>query len=329
MAAITLLAADRKCGIRHALELAMHGTSTSQTKEPQQDAIGGLDEVLLKVAKMQGTGSLPRLEGAKQWLSSLGEEGKAAAALMGKLSKVRNRQAHPLTGQILALLEVVPPLVSYAPAAKKKLQRHASDTTTVGSETEVPADDSGEDGGDRSGGEEDVNSDSAQRPMSAAVATCRSIGIQASVAKRTSRGTQYLQGELEEHRSIGTQAVVEQNATHPARDAEHTVESCSMKGDDNGHSSGGGCSIAGGSEDGMQKDDQVQPGFEASDRPPDDESDEQSHVTAEERARIAQIAANEAEIALIKAQMERLVAEGAVEPNAKHGRDKRRCRAMA
>jgi len=108
LAGSPLVATDRKTGVRRAVEIAMLGAKAAPALENEhKDAITGLDGVLLKVAQLQGNKGLPQVEQAKVWLRARGKEGHTAASMLGRLSQLRNRQAHPLAGRIIAMLETL------------------------------------------------------------------------------------------------------------------------------------------------------------------------------------------------------------------------------
>ena len=74
---------------------------TPPRAEGGDDAIEGLDVVLAAAKKASGTAGVMRVEDAKQWLRGHGDRGTRAASLLGKLSKPRNRQCHPIARQLV------------------------------------------------------------------------------------------------------------------------------------------------------------------------------------------------------------------------------------
>ncbi|CAK0904422.1 unnamed protein product [Prorocentrum cordatum] len=66
-----------------------------------QDPVGDMDVVLAKVKAVSGHAGELNVTDAKRWLRAHGERGSNAAARLGKLSKLRNTQSHPLALQLI------------------------------------------------------------------------------------------------------------------------------------------------------------------------------------------------------------------------------------
>jgi hypothetical protein len=73
--------------------------------EPVNGSLDGMELILSRIAQMSGEEDTMKVQDAKKWLRTLGEEGKSIASWIGSLSKVRNAQAHPRIFKILAALE--------------------------------------------------------------------------------------------------------------------------------------------------------------------------------------------------------------------------------
>ena len=103
-----LTAADRKAAIRRAVELYMLGVDALDGgQQTQARAVDELDSVLASLksaAKLTGNVTI---EDAKRWLRSHGPRGIAAASQLGKLSKRRNGDCHPLARQLIAEVSLI------------------------------------------------------------------------------------------------------------------------------------------------------------------------------------------------------------------------------
>jgi hypothetical protein len=72
-----------------------------------RDALDGLEVVLVNIKGHMGANGAVRIEDARRWLRDKGEPGRAVASMVGKLSKLRNTQAHPLAHRILEAIQAL------------------------------------------------------------------------------------------------------------------------------------------------------------------------------------------------------------------------------
>lgn len=72
-----------------------------------RDALDGLEMVLVNIKGHMGANGAVRIEDAKRWLRDKGEPGRAVASMVGKVSKLRNTQAHPLAHRILEAIQAL------------------------------------------------------------------------------------------------------------------------------------------------------------------------------------------------------------------------------
>jgi len=81
---------------------AERGHAPRSSPAPALGAIDDLDDVLAVVKECSNLPGVIGVSDAKEWLRSYGARGVRAASLVGKLSRGRNVQSHPLRLQLLA-----------------------------------------------------------------------------------------------------------------------------------------------------------------------------------------------------------------------------------
>ena len=103
-----LASAERKCAVRRAVEVALLGTSAlpGGGGDFVTDIIlSDYEMALAAVGRAMGAQDTVDISTAKTWLRERGTPGAAAAALLGKMSKIRNARAHALLVQLTCKLE--------------------------------------------------------------------------------------------------------------------------------------------------------------------------------------------------------------------------------
>lgn len=95
------------CAIAAAAVRGGCDSAGSKAGAGKETDIEGMEEALAVAAALMGTPPTVKVEVAKAWLREQGPTGKAAANLFGKLSKVRNRAAHPAFAKLRALMATI------------------------------------------------------------------------------------------------------------------------------------------------------------------------------------------------------------------------------